>query len=125
MSIGLTIGSGVLIRNEAAFAQLIAATISATKAGADFLLEESKKTTPYKTGELENSGKAEIASVGIENIKASVSFNTAYAARQHEEDGWNHPIKGEAHWLTKTADANYLEIQVVIAETLKAETGLL
>jgi hypothetical protein len=118
MSIGLNITGAKIIRNEAGFANFAESLVKATVAGAEFLLEESKKTTPYKTGELENSGKVDLLSVGIETVNATVSFNTEYAARQHEEENWIHPIKGEAHWLTKTADEKYLEIQAVITETL-------
>lgn len=32
-------------------------------------------------------------------IEGEVSFNTPYAARQHEEIGWRHPNGGEAKYL--------------------------
>ncbi len=34
-------------------------------------------------------------------IEAEVSFNTVYAARQHEETTWRHPRAGEAKYLER------------------------
>ena len=35
------------------------------------------------------------------NVTAEITFNTVYAARQHEELGWKHPKGGEAKYLQK------------------------
>lgn len=42
----------------------------------------------------------------IVNIEAEVSFNTVYAARQHEETQWQHPLAGEAKYLERPALEN-------------------
>lgn len=39
-------------------------------------------------------------------ITAELSFNTVYAARQHEELDWNHPKGGEAKYLQKAIQDN-------------------
>lgn len=39
-------------------------------------------------------------------ITAELSFNTVYAARQHEELDWNHPKGGEAKYLQKAIQEN-------------------
>lgn len=33
------------------------------------------------------------------NAEVEVSFNTVYAARQHEETTWRHPLAGQAKYL--------------------------
>jgi len=38
------------------------------------------------------------AGTGV-NVEAEVSFNTVYAARQHEETTWQHPKGGQAKYL--------------------------
>lgn len=39
-------------------------------------------------------------------ISAELSFNTIYAARQHEELDWHHPKGGEAKYLEKAIHEN-------------------
>lgn len=48
------------------------------------------------------AAKAAIA-VGKLTVSAEVSFNTVYAARQHEELTWNHPKGGQAKYLEQPA----------------------
>lgn len=37
----------------------------------------------------------------LRSLRVEVSFNTVYAARQHEEVEWNHPLGGEAKYLER------------------------
>ncbi len=40
------------------------------------------------------------------NVTAEITFNTVYAARQHEELDWKHPKGGEAKYLQKAIQEN-------------------
>lgn len=56
------------------------------KAG-EHLLGASRQRVPHEEGTLERSG---VASVDEGTLEAAVSYDTPYAARQHQEDGWQH-----------------------------------
>jgi hypothetical protein len=56
------------------------------------------------------------------SLDAEVSFNTVYAARQHEELDWTHPKGGEAKYLEGPLRANAGRYTRVIAAA--AERGL-
>lgn len=67
--------------------------------------DEAKWETPFKTGKLEDSVKVKVrrstTHPGL-NISASArsirGYN--YAGIQHENTTYNHPIKGNAHYLS-------------------------
>lgn len=63
---------------------------------AEHLLTESKKLVPLEEGTLERSGR-----VNVDGLNGSVSYDTVYAVRQHEELTWRH-LPGRS--------AKYLEI---------------
>ncbi|RLL66993.1 hypothetical protein [Streptomyces sp. Z26] len=48
-------------------------------------LGEAKKRVPLEEGTLERSGKANVM-----GLNGSISFDTPYAVRQHEEMTWRH-----------------------------------
>lgn len=62
------------------------------------LLGKSQRLAPVEEGTLRASGELEVEVVAGE-ITATVSFNTVYAARQHEEMDWQHPKGGQAKYL--------------------------
>lgn len=50
---------------------------------------------------------AELAGRGdLRTLDVEVSFNTIYAARQHEERDWHHPLGGQADYLGAPLRAN-------------------
>lgn len=51
----------------------------------EFVLAESQKVVPLEEGTLQRSGK-----VDVEGLNGSVSYDTVYAVRQHEELTWRH-----------------------------------
>lgn len=77
---------------EAARAALAEGTLTA----AEHLLGVSQPLVPHEEGELERSGRATGDPGGL---SASVSYDTDYAVRQHEELTWRHPLKGQAKYL--------------------------
>lgn len=57
---------------------------------------EAVARTPVKDGDLRRSANNTVNGYALE---AEISFDTPYAARQHEETGWNHPKGGQAKYL--------------------------
>ncbi|MEE2041280.1 hypothetical protein Q8791_29050 [Nocardiopsis sp. CT-R113] len=53
----------------------------------EHLLGASRQRVPIEEGTLERSG---VASVDESSLEAAVSYDTEYAARQHQEDTWQH-----------------------------------
>jgi hypothetical protein len=62
--------------------------------GLEHVLAESKKIVPLDEGTLERSGKAD-----VNGLHGSISFDTPYAARQHEELTWQHAPGRSAKYL--------------------------
>lgn len=61
------------------------------------------------SGMIEQATSAAIAAASGRRrvrITAELSFNTVYAARQHEELDWQHPKGGEAKYLQKAIQEN-------------------
>ncbi len=59
-----------------------------------YVKDEASKRAPVDTGDLRGSGD-----VQIEGEVGTVSFNTPYAAAQHEHVEYNHPLGGQAKYL--------------------------
>lgn len=62
----------------------------------EHLLAESKKIVPLEEGTLERSGR-----VDVDGLNGSVSYDTVYAVRQHEELTWKHLPGRSAKYLEK------------------------
>lgn len=78
--------------------QLAAVLPEAVREACDDLLSVSRDEVPYDQGGLSNSGKVTVAGSGSE-VEGAVSYDTPYAARQHEEVGWNHQDGRKAKYL--------------------------
>ncbi|MFE5878975.1 hypothetical protein ACFQ6H_27225 [Rhodococcus sp. NPDC056506] len=74
------------------------------------LLAKARAKTPIQDGLLRASGKASAS-----GKSSAVSFNTVYAARQHEEVGWNHPGGGESKYLEKAKNEFAGEYAQIVA----------
>lgn len=68
-----------------------------TRIGEDALGEATRRA-PIEEGTLRGSGDLDVEE-GRASVTATVSFNTVYAARQHEELDWRHPRGGQAKYL--------------------------
>ena len=90
---------------KAARVALVAAT--------EHLLDEAVQRTPVETGTLRNSAKA-----SYDDDTGMVSYNTPYAARQHEEVGWSHQ-DGQAKYLETALLDSQAKIQQIIAQEVK------
>lgn len=80
-----------------------------------FVATEAQQRAPIDTGDLRGSVEVTIddniiaagikggglirLGVPVEGAKGTVSFNTKYAARQHEQTAYDHPQGGQAKYL--------------------------
>jgi len=62
---------------------------------AEHVLTMTEPKAPWPTGDLERSGSAV---VDESNLAGVISFDQPYAVAQHENLGWEHPLKGEFCW---------------------------
>lgn len=74
-----------------------------TKIG-EHVLGEAQRLAPIEEGTLRASGELEVTR-SIDAYTAEVSFNEVYAARQHEELDWHHPLGGQAKYLEQPVKA--------------------
>ncbi len=66
------------------------------KLGAEYVLEEANRLVPLDEGTLFESGTTDVDEGAL---KASVSYDTVYACRQHEEMTWGHAPGRQAKYL--------------------------
>ena len=76
--------------------EIIKAALKGQKLLAQNILGESQKIVPVDTGTLKRSGHIETK----DNI-TTISYNTPYALKQHEDPTLNHPNGGEAKYLER------------------------
>lgn len=62
------------------------------------VLAEAKRQTPRDKSTLVRSAVKDVQSLG-DRIEVRITFNTPYAARQHEERSYKHPRGGKAKYL--------------------------
>lgn len=86
---------------------------SGVRAAAELVREVAVNRAPVETGALRNSAK-----VSQEGTDAVVSFNTKYAARQHEELGWHHQ-DGQAKYLESALLDSQADVQDAIAKEIR------
>lgn len=83
--------------------------------GAELLRGDSQPLAPIDTGILRATGQ--VTSATESSLIAYVSYDTKYAARQHEELGWNHD-DGQAKYLEGPLVENEAKYQQAIAARL-------
>ncbi|MGP6175439.1 hypothetical protein [Corynebacterium sp. A21] len=82
--------------------------------GAAQVLGTSNDKAPLETGVLRASGKVSTDGKGT----AAVSYNTPYAAKQHEEVGYHH-TDGEAKYLENAMRDEAENVKRIIAERVR------
>ncbi|MUL39631.1 hypothetical protein FZ103_00285 [Streptomonospora sp. PA3] len=66
--------------------------------GLEYLLGESDRLVPLEEGTLQRSGTTD-----QDGLSGTVSYDTVYAARQHEELTWRHDPGRQAKYLEQPA----------------------
>lgn len=85
---------------------------------AEHVLNASNRIVPHETGALERSGIAQ-----AEGDHAVVSYNTVYAARQHEEVGWAHSEGRQAKYLESALNSNKETANMLVAAAVRRALG--
>jgi hypothetical protein len=75
-----------------------AAASAVVKIIAEDLLGQAQRSAPVDEGTLRGSGAVKITEK-LDGVEAEISFDTPYAARQHEEVTYRHPKGGKAKYL--------------------------
>ena len=83
---------------------------------AEFVLEEANRTVPIDEGTLQRSGATD---VDRQALVAVVSYDTPYAARQHEEMTYRHAAGRRAKWLELTLQEQSAAIDRFIAARMR------
>lgn len=104
------------------------AGMKALRTGAEAILSQAIDETPLDTGTLRRSGTVSVGGLvdgtggtvesGSEQ-KVYISFNTPYAARQHEEIGLRHPMGGKAKYLEDPLNRNAAKVQKLAELTIR------
>lgn len=87
---------------------------------AEHVLAESNKMVPLEEGTLQRSGVADTDT--DKRLTASVSYNTPYAARQHEELSYQHDAGRRAKFLELALVNSQQEVLKIIADEINKET---
>lgn len=84
--------------------------------------------TPYETGKLEKSVYARVSKdkkrpgiVAGASARAADGYN--YAGIQHEEEGYEHPIKGKAHYISDPFNEEVEKLKKRLKRRLKIKDG--
>ncbi|MEU6783388.1 hypothetical protein ABZ912_29690 [Nonomuraea angiospora] len=89
----------------------------------EHVLTEAAPRTPWRTGDLQRSGdpRERPGSIAVDEgkLKAALGYDIVYAARQHEEITWEHPIQGEPKWLEKTLYAEAETVRAIIGTQIE------
>lgn len=93
--------------------------LAAVTDGAEFLLEEANRTAPLEEGTLVGSGTV---TVDATRTRATVSYDTPYAIRQHEDTRLRHTNGRRAKWLEHTAREQRHTLTKLIAERIRRGT---
>lgn len=86
----------------------------------EHVLSEANKHVPHDEGTLERSGRTGVADTG-KAVTGSISYDTPYAVRQHEDMTLNHDGKGEAKWLENTLAAEAGTVRKIVATAIESE----
>ncbi|MFC9934581.1 hypothetical protein [Glutamicibacter sp. NPDC127525] len=115
---GKSIGSWSFNPNRTLMQTLNGALEKGLVLGAEHVLGESNKRVPHEEGILEDAG-----SVSYESgkLRAAISYNTPYAAVQHEDMSLRHDNGREAKYLENALNAEKDTVGEIIAKATRGE----
>lgn len=87
---------------------------------ADHLLTKAQDKVPVDSTELRESGRFDVDDA---ELKAAVSFDTAYAVVQHEDLDLAHPHGGQAKYLEEPSHTEREELRRLLAEQIRQALG--
>lgn len=98
--------------------KILAAAEEAVALGGEHVLGESTKIVPLEEGTLSRSGKVTTETQGDAAV-AAVSYDTPYAARQHEDMSYRHDPGRRAKYLEDPLHAEAPTVAQIMAETVR------
>ncbi|GAA3289227.1 hypothetical protein ACFFON_15460 [Arthrobacter citreus] len=104
--------------NPSAKAILSGAAARGLALAGEHILQVSNTKVPIEEATLERSG---VVSTGPENFTATVSYDTPYAARQHEEMNYRHDNGRSAKFLENAFNSETDAVRTIIARTISGE----
>ena len=96
----------------------LAGAVAGLGLAAEHLLGVSTGVAPIEESTLIRSA---VADVDADDLRASVSYDTVYAARQHEELTWRHDPGRQAKYLEEPAEAEAETMVAIIAAAIREE----
>lgn len=98
----------------------------ALESAAQDLAARAALEAPIETGTLRASvspgpGGPLVKRVGHDTVEVDVTFDTVYAARQHEEITWHHPRGGKAKYLEDPLKAMAARYEAVVGASVRKE----
>lgn len=106
----------VIDRRAAASRAVHRAASEALGDAAEFLLQEANTTAPIEEAILIGSGDTD-----VDGLTAAVSYDTPYAARQHEDTRLAHDPGRRAKWLERTFAEQASEVGRFLADRIRAQ----
>jgi hypothetical protein len=82
----------------------------------EHLLGLAQDVVPVQEGILKGTGATDTA-----DLEGTVSFDTEYAARQHEETTWRHDPGRQAKYLEEPLATHRMELRDIIAAGIRRE----
>lgn len=113
-------GFKLTLRTGEAARDLRAGAEQGVRLATEHLLTEANRTVPHDEGTLERSGDTGVEATG-DTVRGSVSYDTPYAARQHEDLSLHHDGKGQAKWLENTMATEAKTVGSIIAAAIRRE----
>lgn len=86
----------------------------------EYVLEESNRTVPIEESTLERSGTAEFDDA---SLTGTISYDTPYAAAQHEHTEFRHDAGRRAKWLELTLVEQAAAVRTFIADRVRKALG--
>ena len=101
-------------RRALAAARVRRAAEQAVADATEHILEQANRTVPIEDGTLTLKGKAD-----SQGLKGTVSYDTPYARRQHEDTRLKHDPGRRAKWLEKTFQEERKRVKDYIADEIR------
>ncbi|WP_441251197.1 minor capsid protein [Kitasatospora sp. McL0602] len=89
--------------------------------GLEHVLAEAKKIVPLDEGPLERSGKV---TVDQATLNGTITFDTPYAVRQHEDLSYKHLPGRQAKYLEQPMNQNREQVLAITAATIRRDSFL-
>ncbi len=106
------------LRIDEAIDRMRAGAAKGLALAAEHILTVSNEHVPLEYGDLQGSG---VTSLDEAELAASVSYDTPYAARQHEELAWRHDPGRTAKFLENAVNSEASTAGKIIADTIRQE----